>query len=159
MATHFSRSRRYHRPCRRWTRRYVRNIAPCTQPLSEPRVPGIFSACEMLEQLAHDRIIPKVFLTTLPYTGSHHVAVLAFVVLSATIYGTSGASLSVVSNMFTLAWLFVVMLFPLSLLLLKFNRGRLPREPQTSLGVIFGAISIGLTIIGGNIAIDPTTAG
>jgi len=57
-----------------------------------------------------------------------------------------------------LVWLFVMLLFPLSLLLLKFNRGRLPRAPQTSLWVIFCAFGITLTIIGGNIAIDPTTA-
>ncbi|KAF7986066.1 hypothetical protein HWV62_41454 [Athelia sp. TMB] len=120
---------------------------------------GIFSACEMLEQLAHDRIIPKVFLKTLPRTGAHYVAVLAFIVLSGIIYASSGASLVVVSKMFTLAWLFVIMLFPISLLLLKFNRGRLPRMPQTSLRLVLSAVATGVAIIAGSIAIDPRTAG
>jgi len=61
--------------------------------------------------------------------------------------------------MYTLVWLFVMLLFPLSLLLLKFNRGRLPRAQRTNLRVIFFAFTVGMTIIGGNVAIDPATAG
>jgi len=50
-------------------------------------------------------------------------------------------------------------LFPLSLLLLKYNRGRLPRHPRTSLLVIFGALVVSLTVFIGNIALDPATVG
>lgn len=121
---------------------------------------GVLSACELLERLAHDRVIPEIFLRVMPRTGSSHVSIIAFVGLCAALYASTGASLSIVSKMFTLVWLFVMALFPLSLLLLKFNRGRLPRRgPQTSLRVIFCAFVIAFVIMGGNVAMDPTTAG
>ena len=95
----------------------------------------------------------------MPYTASAHISVLAFIGFCGVLYASSGASLSILSKMFTLVWLCVMALFPLSLLLLKFNRGRLPRARRTSIWIIFIAFGIALTIICGNIAIDPTTAG
>lgn len=50
-------------------------------------------------------------------------------------------------------------LFPIAVLLLKFNRGRLPREPRTSLAVVFATLAIAFVVIGGNIAIDPSIVG
>lgn len=50
-------------------------------------------------------------------------------------------------------------LFPLSLLFLKFNRGRLARDSRTSLSVIIGALAVAAVVFAGNIAVDPTTAG
>jgi hypothetical protein len=60
---------------------------------------------------------------------------------------------------FSLVWLTVMALFPFSVCLLKFNRGRLPRESRASLALVFAALAIVVTIIGGNIAIDPSIAG
>ncbi|CAL1697826.1 unnamed protein product [Somion occarium] len=68
-------------------------------------------------------------------------------------------SLSIVSKMFSLIWLAVMTLFPIAVLLLKFNRGRLPRQPRTSLTIVFSTLIIAFVIIGGNIAIDPTIVG
>jgi hypothetical protein len=59
---------------------------------------------------------------------------------------------------FCLVWLTVMMLFPLSLLLLKFNRGRLPRTPNTPLRVIFSAFAVAIAVFAGNIAVNPKTA-
>ncbi|KDQ56708.1 hypothetical protein JAAARDRAFT_157891 [Jaapia argillacea MUCL 33604] len=120
---------------------------------------GILSACELLERLAHDRVLPAAFLKSLPLTGSPHVAIISFVVFSGVLYASSGASLAIMSKMFSLVWLTVMMLFPLSALLLKFNRGRLPRTSVTSLSVIFFTIAVALAISVGNIVIDPTTVG
>lgn len=50
-------------------------------------------------------------------------------------------------------------LFPLSALLLKFNRGRLPRDKCVSVSVVFLTFAVVFTLIGGNIAIDPTIVG
>lgn len=50
-------------------------------------------------------------------------------------------------------------LFPLSLLLLKYNRHRLKREPRASLFVIVLALLIVCVGIAGNIAINPRTFG
>ena len=50
-------------------------------------------------------------------------------------------------------------LFPLSVLLLKFNRGRLPRDPHVSILLVFFALAVAAVVIGGNIAYDPITIG
>ncbi|KIM82858.1 hypothetical protein PILCRDRAFT_820149 [Piloderma croceum F 1598] len=141
----------------RWLRVWV--VADAIIVLCGVGLAGLFSACELLEQLAQDRVIPQLFLKTMHYTGSAHISILAFISFCAVLYASSGASLSIVSKMYTLVWLCVMTLFPLSLLLLKFNRGRLPRPRRTSLWVIFGAFAIALIIICGNIAIAPMTAG
>ena len=50
-------------------------------------------------------------------------------------------------------------LFPLSLLLLKFNRGRLKRDSRTPLSVVIITLVISAAVFAGNIAVDPATAG
>ncbi|KAG6840421.1 hypothetical protein C0991_006815 [Blastosporella zonata] len=50
-------------------------------------------------------------------------------------------------------------LFPITLLLLKFNRGRLPRDSNTPLAVIVAAIIVSIVVFAGNIAVNPATAG
>ncbi|KAK7040709.1 hypothetical protein VNI00_009615 [Paramarasmius palmivorus] len=120
---------------------------------------GILSACELFEQLAHDRILPNLFLRALPITKAPFVSVLSFVGFCAVIYSSTSASLTIVSKMFSLVWLAAMSLFPISLLLLKFNRGRLPRESNHPLTIILLALAITVTVVIGNIIIDPTTAG
>lgn len=57
-------------------------------------------------------------------------------------------------------WLSVMSLFPLSLLLLRFNRGRLRRDFSTPLPtILFALFIISPVILAGNIATDPKTAG
>ena len=120
---------------------------------------GILSACELLEQLSLHRVIPKVFLQLLPKTGSPYISVLSFVAFSGMLYATASASLTVISEMFSLVWLTVMSLFPISLLLLKFNRGRLPRTSRTPLLIVVASLLVALVILAGNIAFNPKTTG
>jgi hypothetical protein len=60
---------------------------------------GILGAGELLEQLAHDRVLPTLFLAKLPLTGARHVAVLAFGAFAGAVYASSGADLGIVSKM------------------------------------------------------------
>ncbi|KAG6902736.1 hypothetical protein C0995_012400 [Termitomyces sp. Mi166 len=131
---------------------------------------GILSACELLEQLALHRVLPRFFLLKLPITQSLYVSVLSFIAFCGVLYASAGANLSVVSQMisppvltetvnrFSLVWLTVMSLFPLTLLLLKFNRGRISRDPNTHLLIIFSSIIISIFVFVGNIAVNPTTA-
>ena len=50
-------------------------------------------------------------------------------------------------------------LFPISLLFLKFNRGRLQRDSKTPLSLIFLALLLSCAAFGGNIALNPLTIG
>lgn len=62
---------------------------------------GILSACELLEQLTLDRMIPKSFSRTMPVTNSPYISVISFIAFSAAIYASTGAQLSIVSKMCT----------------------------------------------------------
>jgi amino acid transporter len=138
---------------------------------------GIISACELLEQLARHRVLPELFLKELPKTNAPYVSVLSFVLFCGALYASASARLNVVSQMrvfmvspwvlltlrtvtrFSLVWLTVMSLFPLSLLLLKFNRGRLKRDTRTSLSVVITTLVISAVAFAGNIAVNPITAG
>ncbi|KAG5652646.1 hypothetical protein H0H81_004202 [Sphagnurus paluster] len=75
------------------------------------------------------------------------------------LYASAGVNLNVISQMFSLVWLTVMSLFPLTLLLLKFNRGRLPRDTSTPLGVVIAAVAISVVVFAGNVAVNPATFG
>ncbi|EKM52801.1 uncharacterized protein PHACADRAFT_212012 [Phanerochaete carnosa HHB-10118-sp] len=120
---------------------------------------GILGACELFERLARDRFLPRLFTFRLPGTGSPACSVAAFVAFSCVLYASSGARLDVMSKMFSLVWLTVMALFPLSVLLLKFSRGRLTRTPRTPLFLAPLTLAVAAAIIGGNIAVDPSIVG
>ncbi|KAG1737589.1 amino acid permease-domain-containing protein [Suillus paluster] len=110
---------------------------------------GILSACELFAELSYDRVIPHIFLPDCRRQAPPIVL----------IYASTGANLIVISQMFTMVWLSVMALFPVSLILLRFSRPRLPRGSQCSLLIVAGAVGVTITVAGGNIAIDPTIAG
>jgi hypothetical protein len=60
---------------------------------------------------------------------------------------------------FALNWLTVMALFPCSLLLLKFSRGRLPRNFRTSLTVIFVTLAMAAAAAVGNVLINVAALG
>ncbi|KAJ3964665.1 AAAP amino acid permease [Lentinula raphanica] len=120
---------------------------------------GILSACELLEQLTLDRLVPISFSWVMPVSNAPYVSVLSFVAFVGIIYASTGAQFSIVSEMFSLVWLVVMSLFPLALLLLKLNRGRLPRTPNTPFCVVLLALVIVVVVFTGNVIIDPTISG
>ncbi|KLO06622.1 hypothetical protein SCHPADRAFT_923138 [Schizopora paradoxa] len=127
--------------------------------LSAGVLTGILSACALCERLANDKIIPGVFLFRMPYTDAQIVAITAFVLLSGVLYGSAGANQRIISSVFALTWLTVMGLFPLSLLLLKFNRGRVPRQRRVSLSWTALTLAITVVVFVGNVAMDPKTVG
>ncbi|PPR03413.1 hypothetical protein CVT24_012708, partial [Panaeolus cyanescens] len=140
----------------RWLRTWV--VVDAIIVLCGGVLTGILSACELLEQLAMHRVIPSLFLRVIPLSGSPYVSVLTFAAFCGILYASAGTSLKVVSEMFSLVWLTVMALFPISLLLLRFNRGRLPRQTPRGLWVVGLSMIIVPAIFAGNIAINPQTA-
>ncbi|KAH9971435.1 hypothetical protein BGW80DRAFT_1322412, partial [Lactifluus volemus] len=79
----------------------------------------------------HDHILPRWFSLRLQVTGSQHIATLFSSGLSLLLYVGSGMSLSTVSYVFSVAFIFQIFLFAVSSLLLKVNRPRLSRPPHS----------------------------
>ncbi|KAJ7651369.1 AAAP amino acid permease [Roridomyces roridus] len=141
----------------RWLRTWI--VVDAAVVLCGGVLTGILSACELIEQLAHDRVLPRIFLFVMPLSGAPYLSILAFTLFCAAVYTSAGANLAVLSKMFSLVWLTVMGLFPLALLLLRFNRPRLPRERSTGLGMVLIALAVTPIVFAGNVAIDPSTAG
>ncbi|KAI5116511.1 hypothetical protein M0805_001866 [Coniferiporia weirii] len=140
----------------RWMRIWV--VVDASIVLSAGVLTGILSACALCEKLARDRILPRAFLRRLR-TNAQGVTIAVFTVLSGTLYASSGASQQIMSSVFALTWLSVMALFPVSLLLLRFSRGRIPHTHRASLPLIFFTLAFTTVVFAGNIAIDPTIIG
>ncbi|KAF8183234.1 amino acid permease-domain-containing protein [Mycena galopus ATCC 62051] len=150
-----------------WMRRWV--VADAIVVLCGGVLIGIIGVCELFTKLAHDRIVPHAFLRTLHLTDARwlpflrteapYVSVAAFMGCNVVMYASAAGQLGVVSNMFSLVWLTVMALFPVALLCLQFNRGRLPRASKTPLSVSAVSLVVTVAVFAGNIAIDPATAG
>ncbi|KAJ7613541.1 AAAP amino acid permease [Roridomyces roridus] len=140
-----------------WLRRLV--VADAIIVLCGGVLIGILGVCELLKKLAHDRVVPEIFLHPMPVTGAPYVCVLFFMLCNVVMYGSSGGSLTVVSNMFSLVWLTVMVLFPVTLLQLRFNRGRLPRDTRTPLSTILLSLVVSAVVFAGNVVIEPSTVG
>ncbi|KAJ7510645.1 amino acid permease-domain-containing protein [Mycena galericulata] len=105
---------------------------------------GILSACELFKQLAHDRILPQLFLKALPFSGAPYLSISAFSLFNAMLYSTS-ALFADIKSRYSLVWLTVMDLFPVALLLL-----RLPRQRAASLSILALALAVAPLVFTGN---------
>ncbi|KAK7045022.1 Aaap amino acid permease [Favolaschia claudopus] len=142
-----------------WLRKWI--VVDAVVVLCGGVLTGILSANELFASLAADRVLPQVFLYAFPdrFGGAPYVSIVMFTAVAGALYASTGGSLAVVSKMFSLVWLTVMALFPFSLLLLRFNRGRMPRTPGVGLSLLLLTFALTPVVFVGNVAIDPSTAG
>ncbi|KAG8777012.1 hypothetical protein FRC12_000579 [Ceratobasidium sp. 428] len=132
-------------------------VVDCVLVLAGGVFAGVITGCRLIESIAHERIIPSVFLTPLPITGAAYVTVGLFLAISIVVYASSGFSLVTVSTMVSATFLFTMLLYGVSCLLLKFSRNRLRRTYVTSFWTVMLAVVIILVVLAGNIAMNPQT--
>ncbi|KAJ1307239.1 hypothetical protein OPQ81_001352 [Rhizoctonia solani] len=135
-------------------------VVDCLLVLSGGVFAGLVTGCRLIESLARERALPQIFLLyRLPVTGATYMPVLFFFVLCLIVYASSAFSLATVSTMFSATFLFTMLLYGVSCILLKFSRDRLPRAYRTSMWTVMVAILATLVVLGGNIALNPQTLG
>lgn len=120
---------------------------------------GVLTADGLIGRLTRDRVLPQVFVSELPITGSTWLATLFSLLLALLLFLASGMNLATVSSMFSISFLFVLFLFTISDILLKINRPHLPRQPSANTMVLLGAFTVVCVTLAGNIARDPTAIG
>ncbi|KAI9451769.1 amino acid permease-domain-containing protein [Lactarius psammicola] len=120
---------------------------------------GTVTAIQLLDRMAHDHVLPRWFSLRLPITGSQHVATLLSTGLSLLLYVGSGMSLLTVSYVFSVAFLFQLLLFAVSCLLLKLNRPSLSRPPHSGMFTLLMAFVVVIVTCTGNIALAPISLG
>ncbi|GAA5987220.1 hypothetical protein JCM11641_006064 [Rhodosporidiobolus odoratus] len=129
--------------------------------LSATVLAGLISALALLQRLSLDGYLPLSLLKPMRFTGTPPFVVVLFAALCITVYTSSGNSLSVVSNMFALVFLFVMTLYPIVLLIQRYNRPTLPTSsghPTPFLLILF-TLLLSLTLLAGVIYTQPTSLG
>ena len=109
--------------------------------------------------MSYDHILPSVFLRRLKFTHAPYVSIISFALTSLAIFAVVDTNISVLSGIFTVAFLILMGLFAISNLSLKVNRDRLVREPRVGLPVVILALIIVSAAIAGNVAISPVILG
>ncbi|BGP60629.1 hypothetical protein NBRC10512_007753 [Rhodotorula toruloides] len=121
---------------------------------------GLVSATALLHRLSRDGLLPQALLKPLPVTGVPAFAVALFTALCIIVYGSSGASLNVVSSMFAIVFLAVMSFYPVSLLLLQYHRPTMPRlARRTPFLLTVSTLLLALALISGVISLNPTSVG
>ncbi|GAA6032072.1 hypothetical protein JCM8097_007054 [Rhodosporidiobolus ruineniae] len=122
---------------------------------------GLVSAIALLHRLSLDGYLPRLVLKPLPFSGVPSLVVGLFAALCLVVYTSSGCSLDTVSNMFALVFLAVMTLYPLSLLLMRYNRPSLPPSsaPKTPFLLVLFTLCLSFALISGVIWNQPVSLG
>jgi hypothetical protein len=119
---------------------------------------GLIGAIGLVQRMASDGILPKLFMIRNRITGSHQYIILAFLVLSITLYAIVGGDTTSLSGVFAVAFLGSLSTFAFASVMIKYKRGRLPRIHRTSLLTALLTLIVLMASLVGNIIIDPTIA-
>jgi hypothetical protein len=111
----------------RWLRILV--VVDCVFVLAGGVIDGICSGCALFERLARfviailasnfnpvltnshrDRVFPRILLKNVPFTGAPYISILACLALDIILYASSGFNLATISAVFTVTFLFVLLL-------------------------------------------------
>ncbi|GAA5998495.1 APC family permease [Rhodotorula paludigena] len=128
--------------------------------LSATVLAGLISAIALLHRMSLDGTLPRLLLKPLPHTGVPALVVILFTALCLVIYATSGAHLGVISSMFAIVFLSIMALYPVSLLILSYNRPTLPRRARrTPFLLVLLTLVLSLALIAGVVSTDPASIG
>ena len=103
----------------------------------------------LVKQLASDRCLPFFLTETNKSFGTNHLISLGFFLLCTALYLMTSGNVTILSGVFSIAFLMVLVMFALANMRLKFNRPRLPRGVKISwFGAILGFCFMLIGIIG-----------
>ncbi|MCB0377827.1 MAG: APC family permease, partial [Bdellovibrionales bacterium] len=86
----------------------------------------------LVRRMSLDRCLPQVFLTQNEWKGTNHWIIISFFILCSLILFATQGDVERLAGVYTLSFLCVMALFAIGNLLLKFRRGRLPREERAN---------------------------
>jgi amino acid transporter len=109
----------------------------------------------LVKRLTLDRCLPQFLLKENKWRKTSHRIILAFLALCASILVVTHGDLKMLAGVYTISFLGVMSLFAIGNMLLKANRGDLPRRFRASWGTT--SIALLATAVGliGNIALNP----
>ena len=90
----------------------------------------------LIRQLAQDRCLPSFLTHTNQAFHTNHWIILSFFLLCSSLYLITGGDVTVLSGVFSLAFLMVLLSFALANMSLKIHRPRLPRPVNADWGTV-----------------------
>ncbi|KAG5191738.1 amino acid permease-domain-containing protein [Tribonema minus] len=97
----------------------------------------------LIRRMAMDRCLPQFLLRTNEWRGTNHFIIFGFFVLATTQVYLLRGDITLLSGVYTFAFLGVMSIFSSGCIILKFKRPKLPRDVTVS----YAAIAIGLTFV------------
>ncbi|KAI8384770.1 amino acid permease-domain-containing protein [Radiomyces spectabilis] len=119
---------------------------------------GLIGAIGLIQRMASDRVLPRLFLVRNRFTGSYQYIILAFLILSITLYCITGGDTTSLSGVFAVAFLGNLSTFAFVNILMKYKRGRLRRMTHVKLITAVVTLALLVTALIGNIVINPLIA-
>ena len=120
----------------------------------------------LVRRLALDRVLPPLLLTRNAWRGTNHYIILAFFVLTSSLYlllaavsDDANAAMNNLAGVYGISFLSVMSAFALAAMALKWKRPHLPRLVISSWGAVIGALITVLIGLAGTIAKGPSVLG
>ncbi len=103
----------------------------------------------LMRRMTLDRCLPQFLLAENTWRKTNHWIILAFLVLSCSIYVITGGHVGVLAGVYALSFLAVMLLFAFGNGMLKVKRGRLPRDVIASWpAVVIGFVAVLIGLVG-----------
>ncbi|MEO8126929.1 MAG: APC family permease [Bryobacteraceae bacterium] len=110
----------------------------------------------LVRRMTLDRCLPQFLLAENRLRRTNHWIILLFFAVCSSIMISTGGEIEALAGVYTLSFLGVMILFAIGNMLLKVERGRLPRAVRASWGsVIIALIAVALGLIG-NLLLNPS---
>ena len=99
----------------------------------------------LMKRMSLDRCLPAFFLHQNPITKTNHFIILSFFLTTSSLYLIVAGDIQTLAGVYSMAFLCVMALFAMANMLLKYKRGKLPRDIQSTwpgvLTAFFGVIA------------------
>ncbi|MFQ5697163.1 MAG: APC family permease [Myxococcota bacterium] len=109
----------------------------------------------LMRRMSLDRCLPRIFLRENRWRGTNHWIQIVFFAVCASILAVTRGQIETLAGVYTLSFLSVMALFAVGNMLLKVERGRLPRETRASWPTVTCALAFVLVGLLGNMLLDP----
>ncbi|MEP7382926.1 MAG: APC family permease [Gemmatimonadota bacterium] len=109
----------------------------------------------LARRMSLDQVLPQVLLSENRLRGTNHWIILSFLALCASILWITGGRVELLAGVYTISFLSVMALFAIGNLLLKQERGELPRSTEASVATVLVALVAVLVALLGNIVLEP----
>lgn len=109
----------------------------------------------LARRMSLDQVLPQVLLSENRLRGTNHWIILSFLALCASILWITSGRVELLAGVYTISFLSVMALFAIGNLLLKQERGELPRATEASVATVLVALLAVLIALLGNIVLEP----